>query len=464
MTPDEIGLMRAVMSIALLLSVFSSFGTGAVIIRYFPLKGSTQEALNQLFTFGLVVVLCAFTVLAAALYTFSDAFFHFFEDKSPEVGQYLLLISVLILQMTIFNLLEITARSQKQIVIPNMIRDLVYKILHALLIVLFGYGFFDINEYLYGVAAIYCVLILVLSIFTFVKYKIRLDFSLTSKRADFKTLFNYSTIGILTGLGYVLMVQVDQVMITKLLGLTENGIYTTAIFMVIAVEVPSRFISQIATTVISDKLAQSDTAGLEDVYKKASINQFILGALIYSLVLINLNSLYIIMPNGQKFNDGWWVFMVMGLVKLMDMTFSLNGEIIGYSKHYKFNLYALIILSLIAIILNFLLIPPFGIMGAALATFIAYILFNIVKYWFVKKKYGISPFGIKNITGIVSFLALLTLSFQFNAVSNPYYDILLRSTLFGGAYILVMYQLKISDLFNSLCDQILSTITNSFKQ
>ncbi len=459
MTPDEIGLMRAVMSIALLLTTFSSFGTGAAIIRYFPLKGSTQEALNQLFTFGLVVVLCAFSLLAIALYAFSNEFFQFFEDKSPEVGEYLMLIAVLVLQMTIFNLLEITARSQKEIVIPNAIRDLVYKILHTALIVLFGYDVFDINEYLFGVAAIYCVLILVLSIFTVVKYQIRLDFRIISKRAEFKTLFNYSSVGILTGLGYLMMVQIDQVMITKLLGLVENGVYTTAVFMTVAVEIPQRFVSQISSTIVSDALANNNRSELKDIYQKASINQLILGSFIYGLILINLEAIYALMPNGHAFKEGWWAFMIIGIVKLMDMTFSVNSEIIAYSKHYKFNLYVMGVLSLGAIILNFLFIPLYGMIGAAIATLISYLIFNLAKYFYIKKEFGITPFSSNSIKAIIISVSLIFLHLKLS-INNIYLGIMIKTSLFTAMFAMITYSLRISTLFNFICKEVLNTLNN----
>ncbi|MEQ8714142.1 MAG: oligosaccharide flippase family protein [Cyclobacteriaceae bacterium] len=463
MTPDEIGLMRAVMSIALLLTTFSSFGTGAAIIRYFPLKGSTQEALNQLFTFGLVVVLCAFSGLALTLHIFSEEFFRFFEDKSPEVGGYLILIIILVLQMTFFNLLEITVRSQKEIIIPNMIRDLAYKILHTLIIFLYGFGQLNMQEYLFGMVVIYLILIGLLTCFTFIRYKIRLDFKLLTNHTEFHTLINFSSVGILTSLGYILMVQIDQVMITKYLGLTENGIYTTAIFMVIAVEVPHRFVSQISTTLVSDNLAIGNLKELEDIYKKASINQFILGAFVFCLILINLDNLYSIMPNGDKFVSGWWVFVVIGCVKLMDMTFSLNGEIIGYSKYYKFNLYALIVLGTGAIVLNWILIPIFGLIGAAIASLIAYFIFNLLKLIFVRLRFGIMPFSNKTVLGLVIVILMVILNFQFTSLSNPYYDVLVRSGVFTSIFILLTYKAALSDLFNSMCDQAHSMIIKYLK-
>ena len=53
-----------------------------------------------------------------------------------------------------------------------------------------------------------------------------------------------------------------------------------------------------------------------------------------TLVVTNLNSIYTIMPNGRLYDDGYYIVIVLGLAKLMDMTFSLNGEIMYLSKYY----------------------------------------------------------------------------------------------------------------------------------
>jgi len=450
MEPGEIGLVRAVTSIALLLTTFSSFGTGGTIIRYYSILGSTQRILNQLFTFAVVTILIAYTTLAFSLLLFEDSFFDFFEEKSPQLGQYLVLITMLVLQMAIFNLLEFVVRTQKEIIIPSIIRDLCYKVLHMIVILFFGMGLIELNEYIHSISIIYLILLVLLGVYIRHKRPLKLDFTFFTDINLLSNLYRYSSVGILTGLGYILMLQIDQVMISKYLGLNANGIYTTAIFISVAVEIPNRFISQISSTLISDAIAEDNMQSLKDIYQNASINQLILGSFIYGLILINLENIYLLMPNGQSFLGGWWIFMIIGLVKLMDMVFSTNSEIIAYSRHYKFNLYIMLLLSILSIILNYMLIPIYGIVGAALSTMISYLFFNLSKYLFIRVRFNLIPFTLNTIKGSIVILIVVCLALHIPKLENIYADSIFRSLIYCGVFIVVIYILDISSLFNKM--------------
>ncbi len=456
MTPDEIGLMRAVMSIALLLTTFSSFGTGAMLIRYFPLMGATKEALKQLFTYSLIIIAFAFTFLALLLQVFSDQFFDFFAKKSPEVGKYLGLIIILIFQMTIFNLLEATLRSLRQIILPNVVRDLLYKSLHVVIILLYGFNFLDFDEYLTGHLFVYSLLILALLVPLIVRNNLGLDFRFQQLKGKMRDLMNYSTISIVSGLGMVIIIQVDQIMVTKYLGLTSNGVYTIALFMAAVIELPRKFVSQISTPILADSLAKNNHDQLEDHYKSASINQLIVGMLIFLLVAVNLDAIYSLMPNGDKYNSGWWVFIIIGVVKLVDMGFSLNGEIIGYSKYFKFNLYAILVLCVVAVISNILMIPRYGLYGAAFATLLSYVLFNLAKFVFIKRKFQFSPFS-KNTLKMLLISLVVSVPFLLTPMMfHPLLDIVIRSGSLIAVFITLTYRLQVSNIFNEQLDIVLA--------
>ena len=66
------------------------------------------------------------------------------------------------------------------------------------------------------------------------------------------------------------------------------------------------------------------------------------------------------------------------------MAFSLNGELIMMSKYFKFNVITILILAVLSIILNYQLIPKFGMIGAAYASLISILIFNLIKLTLVK--------------------------------------------------------------------------------
>jgi O-antigen/teichoic acid export membrane protein len=101
------------------------------------------------------------------------------------------------------------------------------------------------------------------------------------------------------------------------------------------------------------------------------------------------------------------VVFLIGLGKLFDVAFSINSEILVFSKFYRFNLILTIAMSALIILLNLIMIPIYGIEGAAGASAIVMLLFNLVKYMFLKIRLGLEPFSRETLkilgVGILTF-------------------------------------------------------------
>ena len=75
-----------------------------------------------------------------------------------------------------------------------------------------------------------------------------------------------------------------------------------------------------------------------------------------------------------------------GLARVIDLGMGCNHEIIVFSKYYKVNLPLQFLLVGVVMGTNTLLIPEFKITGAALATCISVIIYNLLRYWYLKWK------------------------------------------------------------------------------
>jgi O-antigen/teichoic acid export membrane protein len=144
------------------------------------------------------------------------------------------------------------------------------------------------------------------------------------------------------------------------------------------------------------------------------------------------------------------VVNIIGLGKLLDMTFSLNGEIIVMSKYFRFNVLSLVILAVLAVMLNQWLIPLYGIDGAAWASAISLLLYNLVKMTFVWVKLGVQPFTSENVGMVVISAAVLVAGLYLPAFSNVFLDIFVRSTmitiLFGGSVLVFKISPDVNEL------------------
>ncbi|EPR67891.1 hypothetical protein ADICYQ_2963 [Cyclobacterium qasimii M12-11B] len=297
---------------------------------------------------------------------------------------------------------------------------------------------------IWGMGAVYMLAMLSM-VFYMKREKIfKIDFNWEGITQPFKKEFlQYSLITLLGTAGALLIMKIDSIMVSSMIGLDANAIYTIGFSIAVVIEMPRRAISQVAMPVISEMFAENQLAGINALYKKIAINQLLICLLIFLMIWINIENLYHFVPNRAIYEQGKWVVLLIGLGKLTDVIFSVNGEIIVFSKFYTFNITATLLMSAAVIIFNLALIPLYGIEGAALASLIAMFCYNLVKFIYIKIRLGFNPFtpGVFFIliSGGLSWAVSYYLIPTFSSVIP---DILIRSGIVTAVYLLLVHLLK----------------------
>src|SRR5690606_15459578 len=134
---------------------------------------------------------------------------------------------------------------------------------------------------------------------------------------------------------------------------------------------------------------------------KSSLNQLILGGLVYILIWASIDNFYALQKD--EYALGKFVFLFLGLSQIINMAFGVNGIIINVSKYYRFDTVTSILLACFTIVTNFIFIPIYGITGAAMATTLSILIFNVVRYKYLLNKINIQPFSLKTL-GVVIIL------------------------------------------------------------
>jgi len=100
--------------------------------------------------------------------------------------------------------------------------------------------------------------------------------------------------------------------------------------------------------------------------------------------------------------------------------------------------------------LNYLLIPPFGILGAAIGTGTAVVVYNLLKVIYVWIRFSMQPFEQRIIYVLATGAITLLVIFQLPILFNIYADIIIRSVLVTAIYLGPVVVFKISEEFNAL--------------
>ena len=147
---------------------------------------------------------------------------------------------------------------------------------------------------------------------------------------------------------------------------------------------------------------------------------------------------------------GKWVVFFIGLAKLIEVTLNFGGMLINFSRYYYWSLYFVFFIIGIGIATNYLLIPVWGIAGAALATTVSCMLSCGVQQWIVLKKVKGNPYSPGTLKLIVVFLLLTGVNCVLFKFDNPWIDGISRSVILTLVGAVLLYALKVSEDVNNL--------------
>ncbi|MFM7289492.1 MAG: lipopolysaccharide biosynthesis protein, partial [Bacteroidota bacterium] len=210
----------------------------------------------------------------------------------------------------------------------------------------------------------------------------------------------YSLWMIVGGAGVVINERIDGLMLAWLAGLASTGIYSLSFFIGTIIEMPRRSISQIAGTLITHAWKAKDFQALAQLHRQAALNQMLIGGILLVLVWTQIDAVFELMPNGHLYREGKWVVLWIGLARWFDMSNGVNTEIILNSPYYRFNLISILLLGMISFTANYLLIPIYGLTGAAAGSTLSILLFNLLKGGFLWFRLGIQPFNHQTIRAL----------------------------------------------------------------
>ena len=135
-----------------------------------------------------------------------------------------------------------------------------------------------------------------------------------------------------------------------------------------------------------------------------------------------------------------------------------NNAIILNTKYYRTVLFFGLFLVFMMVMLNMLLIPVYGIVGAAWATLISVMVYNSIKLLFVVKKMNLYPFTINTVKSFGIIIAVFCMFYFWDFPFNPIINIILKSILITIVYVTLNYKFKISLEINGFILQFLKRV------
>jgi O-antigen/teichoic acid export membrane protein len=268
-----------------------------------------------------------------------------------------------------------------------------------------------------------------------------------------REIINVGVFGILASFSARLVQHIDIIMVNEYLGLSDTGVYTISFYFGTLILIPMRTMMKIGSTVVSEAWKANDLKTISDVYTKSSLTLSVIGMLFLIGIWGNIDNIFQLV--GKDYSAGKYVILFISLANLSDVFMGISGSIIVNSKYYRWQTYILFTFSILLIVTNVLLIPVYGIAGAALASLISKIIMNLMKYLFIYLRFNMQPFALKHIWLIFTGIAAWYVSTFIPAFSSFYFDIIIRSAAISVVFLIPVYYLNISSDISHRADVIL---------
>jgi len=449
---DFFGLTGFILSSGNVIMPLMAFGVHNTMVKFFTEYRHDHEK-NGFLTYLLLLPLIAAVPILAVCYFGYDKIAGYFSTESPIIFDFFWQIPLIGLCMAYFEIFYAWVKVHLKSVFGTFAREIFLRILITAGLFAVYFGWISAAEFINLTLLIYLLITIVMAVYAFRirKFRFRMQFPVNRK-----LIFQYSVFIILSGSVANMLLDLDKMMMGKMLDLDNIAFYSVAIFIATVISVPSRAMHQIAYPITAKLMAENKFDELNDFYKRTSISLQIVGGLVFVGILVNVRQIYLLLP--PEYSQGLFTVFTIGFSKYLDLILGNNNSIIFNSKYYKAVLFLGLLLAFVQIALNLYLIPIMMIDGAALATLISIALYSLAKLLFVVFKMKLFPFTKKTLISFailaVSFLLFYYWDFDFHPIINIGIKSAMVAIFFVGSH----YWWKVSPEVNSVIDKVLSFI------
>lgn len=371
LSKKDYGVLGLIASIFGIVSIYVGFRPSLFLIVRSPQmsKENTANYIFNIFVVSFYLLLIVTIVLLVAKYIWFDY-----------LASYIFILLALLAFFTVFNeVLETIFQVERKAVYYGIyqILKVVFSVGLALLfIIVFDMGWQ--GKYFADILVIFSFALFAI----YYLYKnnfINTTVNINKQKETVKYLFPLT----FHVLGLVMMGSIDRIFLSNMIGLEATGVYTVAYTMGALIGVVHDALLKVWSPEFYKRIKDATVQTKIKILKFQYL--YIVGSfLMYGVFLLVMPFVFNLMVN-EKFSEGYKIIPIIAL----GLTFeSLRKLFIGY--HYnlgKNNRIAIITISagLINAGLNYLLIPIYGIMGAAYATLGAYIVVACITIFDVNK-------------------------------------------------------------------------------
>lgn len=452
--PEQYGILSIGQSILGIIGFISLLGFEQGVERFVGFFNN-KERVNGIVNTAFYVVIPFSLILSFLVFFFSDYIaISFFKNSSLTriIQVYALIIPFYALSEILFAV----CRGIKRIDYQFYFRDIgegAFKLVITVVLIFFGFGVFGAS-----LAHLFAVIISVFSITFMLRKKNILDKFFKSKLEP--ALFSFSLPLLFASAFFILTKWVDTVMLGYFKTEVEVGIYNAAASLANLIPTFALAFNGLLISVLSGLLHDHKTEEIRHIFNRITAWNFYLTAPIV-VVFFFFPSQIIGLFFGDVYVAGAFSFVLLTIGYFFSVLLGPTGQMINIIGKTKLNLLTWLVGLISNIIFNYLLIPKYGIVGAAMGTMLSLLILKIVSWVCVYNYISVNPYNkgfFKSLFAVLLASIILYISSRYISMSLIF--VIISSVIFSAVYFFLLLLFKVPDQTDL---KMIETVENKLK-
>lgn len=458
-TEDQYGLTNVFGEVAKTILAFSCLAMPTYIFKFHPYyEHNLPPGKNDMPAVALLMGIAGFVLVLIAGWIFKDLVARKYTENAPDFVKYYFWVYPMGFGLTMFSILEAWGWSIHKPVLTSFLREVMWRLLITLLIVLFVWGVisdFGVFIRLYGLT----YLVLAIMLFCYFYFTGRINLTLRISKVTRRYFGKIISLCIFVYGGTIIQTTAavfDTMLIASVLtdGLSKAGIFTFSQYLTSIILVPQRAVIASSVGHLAKAWREKNLEKIRKIYQRSSINMLLAALSILCLIMLNFDDAVITLGLKGTFLTGFYVFVFIGLARVIEMGCGVSTHVITTSTHWRFEITSGIVLLVCMLPLSYILVKRYDIVGPAIANLVSYSIFNAVRILFLWRKFRLQPFTTGSLYAVLLAVGCYIVCYYLFRGMSGFPALFTRSitfmVLFGGAALFFRISPDIEPVWHSM--------------
>lgn len=445
--PEELGLTRILIAAASLIATILPLGVSTVTTKFFPYFRNEEKKHYGYFGFMLLFPLLGAILCGALVLTFKNVIISQYTQQSFLFTRFfdLLLPFSIIIGLNIT--LNAYCASLFKTTIISFFEGIFSRLLFIVLIVVYYLKWIDLTQFmnLFVLSYLLQTISMTLYIYSVDKPSLKIDLSYLKSIGVLK-MIKFGLLLTLASFSSISLKHLDTIMIGKYMSLDYVGIFAVSAYIALVIEIPLTSLERITHAKVAQAWANKDVLSIKKIYYQSVKYLMLGGGLLMVGIIANIHDLLGLLP--EAYHQGATVAIIACVGGFLNIATGVNTSILFTSDKYLYGTYLLFLLLVLAVVLNIILIPTYGIEGAALATALSSVIYNVLKYFIILKKFKMQPYDSSSLKILLVIALAFLVSYFLPSPNNAIVSMIMKSAVIIAVYGGLTYVLKIVPEFH----------------